>query len=210
MSAAGTFKCWGAILDKHFHPLRNENGSYNTFDYGVAISFANWMEASFVETAYYMHKNGVKSQPLGYYNQDRHVNFKFLLLKEQQWRPGVAIGWDDIGNFRVYKSFTGNNQFECFYIVVTKHTEVYEGELGLHISYRNYASPVNHGHQGVMGGLTLRPNFFRQMRFIAEWDGEGMNLGADALLYKHLFVQASIAHFQGITASLSYHFQIPF
>lgn len=45
---------------------------------------------------------------------------------------------------------------------------------------------------GVVGGITYRPSFARNLRAIAEYTGNEINVGADYLLWKHLFLQATL------------------
>ena len=72
----------------------------------------------------------------------------------------------------------------------------------------------------MAGGVTFVPRlgeslqgpraWLQRPRFIVEWDGVGVNVGADVLLWRHLFVQAALIHGQGFTGVLAYHYTIPF
>ncbi|MCR4995642.1 MAG: hypothetical protein K6A32_09780, partial [Bacteroidales bacterium] len=64
--------------------------------------------------------------------------------------------------------------------------------------------------RGVAGGLSFRPSFYRHLRGIAEWDGVGMNVGADVLLWRHWFLQAAVVHGKGFMGGMSYHYTIDF
>ena len=159
-----------------------------------------------------MHKNYEKSEPLGYYNEDRHVNVKLIPLYEGRWWPAIAVGMDDVGDFQFLKmkDLTTNHYFENLYIICTKHFDIKGYEIGAHLGYRYYPSDNNKERRGVAGGVTLRPAFYRPLRFIVEWDGVGVNVGADVLLWRHLFIQAALIHGQGFTGGLGYHYTIPF
>ena len=166
-----------------------------------------------------MHKNADKSEKMGYYNEDRRVNVKLTPLYEGCWWPAVAVGMDDIGRFKRIK--TGNNRnnyFQNIYAVASKHFDIQGWELGAHLSYRYYSNDKNRDRRGVAGGITLRPAFFvkrngnteryRPLRLIAEWDGVGVNAGADVLLWRHLFLQAALVHGRGFMGGVSYHYTI--
>ena len=47
-----------------------------------------------------------------------------------------------------------------------------------------------------MGGLTVQPPFYRPLRFIGEYNGDGMNVGADCTLFRYVMLQASLQQCQ--------------
>lgn len=217
--SAGTFRGWGMYLDQRFHPLECEGEPYPTFCYGLALVPWEWVELSFVMTLAKEPKYG-NSGPIGYYNQDRHFNIKLRPLKEGRWWPSVAVGWDDIGNFRIGKSITTNNNFENIYISLTKHLIFNGFDIGTHLTYRYYPSEQSREHRGLVGGITFVPRLGKSLqvprawlqrpRLIVEWDGMGVNVAADVLLWRHLFVQVCLVHGCGFMGGLSYHYTIPF
>lgn len=214
MDSAGTFRGGGMFLDKRFTPaMLNMNGEkYNTFNYFIGFTAWRWLELSYAAALLKMYKNNDSNESVGYYNEDRRVNVKVTPLYEGRWWPAIAVGMDDVGDFRFLnmKSLTANHYFENLYIVCTKHFDVKGYEIGAHLGYRYYPSDVNKERRGIMGGVTLRPAFYRPLRFIVEWDGIGVNVGADVLLWRHLFIQAALIHGQGFTGGLAYHYTIPF
>lgn len=191
----------------------SEGKPFNAPSYSIGISVFKWMELSYTGTIVKTHGDKGEDAPLKYYNEDRHINVKFIPLYEGRWWPAISIGWDDVGNFKslkISKSLTTNNFFECLYVVGTKHFDIKGYELGAHLAYRHYPADANKQFRGVGGGLTLRPAFYRPLRFIAEWDGWGVNAGVDVTLWRHLFVQAALVHGRGFSASLGYHYTIHF
>lgn len=210
--APGTFRGYVTFLDQRFTPnqLQRAGKKYNTYSYGVGITVFPWLEMSYQAVLLYMHKNGRSSEPLGYYNEDRHVDVKLRPLKEGKWWPALAVGMDDVGRFdRIETGDNGNNYFQNIYVAASKHVDIKGYEIGGHVAYRYYPSKKNKDQRGMAGGLTLRPSFYRPLRLIAEWDGVGVNAGADVLLWRHLFLQACLVHGAGFTGGVSYHFLIP-
>ena len=148
---------------------------------------------------------------MGYYNEDRRVNVKVNPLYEGKWWPAIAIGMDDVGRFeRIKDGNNPNNYFQNIYVAATKHFDIRGWDLGAHLAYRYYSSDVNRDRRGLAGGLTLRPALYPPLRLIAEWDGVGINAGADVLLWRHLFIQAALIHGRGFTGGIGYHYTIPF
>ncbi len=223
MAPAGTFRGCATFLDKRFTPdqFNRDGEKYNTFTYAIALTAFRWLEISYAPTLLYMHRNGKKDEPLGYYNEDRHMNVKVSPLYEGKWWPAIALGMDDIGHFNLIKSgANGNNYFQNLFIVASKHFDIKGFEIGAHISYRYYSSQANSNRRGVAGGITFVPRlgeklqgpraWLQRPRLIVEWDGVGVNVGADVLLWRHLFVQACLVHGRGFTGGLSYHYTIKF
>lgn len=214
--SAGTFRGNISWVDKAMLPNMGSYGDGIPFSapcYTVGISMWSWLQLSYTGTICKMHKNDDPAQPMGYYNEDRHINLKIRPLKEGKWWPSIAVGWDDAGNLKtlgIKKRLTSSSLFENVYVAASKHFEIKGNELGAHLSYRYYTYSKNKDRRGVAGGLTVRPAFFRQLRGIVEWDGIGVNAGADVLLWKRLLIQASLIHGTGFSATIGYHYKIPF
>lgn len=216
IDSAGTFHGGISFVHKGILPNLRYYGDGKPFNapcYTIGITAWKWLQLSYTGTIVRMHKNGDKSKPLGYYNEDRHINIHLAPLYEGKYWPSIAVGWDDIGNLRtlkINKKMSANNFFECLYIAGSKHFDIKGYEIGTHLTYRYYPSDLNKDRRGVAGGLTLRPAFYRPLRVIAEWDGVGVNVGADLLLWRHLFIQAALVHGKGFMGGVSYHYTIKF
>lgn len=209
----GTFRGYMFILSSRFTPDQQqiEGSKYHTFSYGIGITAFSWLELSYSASLLKMYKNGRKNEEIGYFNEDRRVNVKLRPIKEGRWWPSVAIGMDDVGRFnRISEGNNGNNYYQNIYFVLSKHFEVKGSELGIHAGYTHYPSKRNKEHRGVVGGLTFRPSFFRPLRFVAEYDAKYVNVGADALLWKHLFLQGCLTAGRSVTVGLAYHYTIPY
>ena len=207
--AAGTFR--GNIMFQHQDFLPAQMPRKNTFGYAFGLTAWRWVEASYCASLLWMHRNGHPDEKMGYYNEDRRVNVKVTPLYEGRWWPAIALGMDDIGRWeRIKDGNNGNNYFQNIYIAGSKHFIIRGYELGAHLAFRYYPSNANRDRRGVAGGITLRPAFYPPLRLIAEWDGIGVNVGTDVLLWRHLFIQAALVHGRGFTGGLSYHYTIPF
>lgn len=213
--SAGTFRGGISWVDKRMLPDMSYYGDGIPFSapcYTIGFSAWEWLQLSYTGTFVKTH-GGNPSNELKYYNQDRHINIKLRPLKEGRWWPAVALGWDDIGSLKTLglkESITTNNFFENLYVAASKHINVKGNELGVHLACRYYPKVKNRERRGVCGGVTVRPAFYKQLRGIVEWDGVGVNVGADVLLWRHLFVQAALAHGQGFSGGVGYHYTIKF
>lgn len=211
--SAGTFRGGGMFINKRFTPnqLIRNGAKYNTFTYYIGITVWSWLELSYAAALLKMNKSYDPNEPMGYYNEDRRVNVKLRPLKEGRWWPAIAIGCDDVGRFeRIKTQQLGNNYFQNFYIAGSKHLDLKGNELGIHLLYRYYSQDMNRTRRGIAGGVSFRPQFYRDLRLMAEWDGECVNVGADVLLWRHLYIQAGLTNAKYIVGGVSYHYRIPF
>lgn len=205
--SSGTFRGGVAFLHRKFLPDKYY-GTFHTFGYNVALSLWSWFEISYACT---LLRYKIRGDMVT--NEDRHVNMKLLPLREGTWRPALAIGMDDIGTRWGDQPDTGgytNTYFQNIYLAACKHIDIKGYELGAHLSYRYYSSDQNMNRRGLAGGLTLRPAFYKTLRLIVEWDGAGVNAGADVLLWRHLFLQACLVHGSGFMGAVAYHYRIPY
>ena len=208
--SAGTFRGGFHFLHRDFLP--EQMPDKNTMGYTIGITPFRWIEMSYAATLLWMHKKADENEKMGFFNEDRRINVKVTPLYEGTYWPAIALGMDDVGRFKNFKTHNSgaNSYFQSLYAVASKHFDIKGYELGAHLAYRYYASDVNRDRRGIAGGVTLRPAFYRPLRVVAEWDGVGVNVGADVLLWRHLFIQASLVHGRGFTGGVSYHYTIKY
>lgn len=169
---------------------------YNTCDFYASLTPFPWIEFGYTFTLL-----KTDEPKTGYNQKDRYFSLKLRPLKEGKWLPAVAVGSTDIlASFgRLRRDNHASGYFSNFYVVATKHFNL-GGELGANIAYRHSRNPYCDKWQGVVGGVTWRPQWVPDLRAIAEWTGNEVNIGADYLLWRHLFMQATLVrckHFSG-------------
>lgn len=173
-----------------------QNEKYNTYDYYLSITPYSWIELSYICTK---RMDVVDDKPV-YRRKDRNFSLKIRPLKEGKYWPAVAIGCNDIGS-SVASIITSNNDnvqlyFQNYYVAATKHFELGGNELGVTLAYRYYTRDYNSKWNGLVGGLAFRPSFFPQARAVVEYTGNEFQVGVDALLFRHFFLQASLKDFK--------------
>ena len=82
--------------------------------------------------------------------------------------------------------------FSNYYIVATKHLKPAGHDIGINLAYRYCPKVYNEKWGGVVGGITWQPRWVPNLRAIVEYTGNEVNVGADCLLWKHLFLQATL------------------
>ena len=210
---AGTFRGGAFFLNDHITPDKMvcEGEKYNTGGYFISIAPWSWVELSYACTLLKFHKNKDVNEPVGYYNEDRRLSLKLRPLKEGKWWPAIAIGADDMQQFfEKWLAHHGSTNYQNAYIVASKHFDIKGYELAAHLGYRYFVNDMNSNRRGVVGGVAFRPKFYRDLRVMAEWDGAYVNVGADVLLWRHLYVQAGLTNGKYFVGGLSYHYTIRF
>ena len=184
-------------LDKHMTPdtgFMYLGEKYNTFDYYVSLTPFKWVEVSYVcvERAHSMSHGEITK-----WGKDRSASFKVRPLEEGRYWPALAIGCNDFAT-SVFKKNRTDVQlyFMNVYLAATKHFTFGGNELGVTVAYRHYLRGYNAKWNGLVGGVTFRPAFFPQARAIVEYTGNEFLVGLDALLWRHLRLQASLKDFK--------------
>jgi hypothetical protein len=200
MDSAGDARLGAHFLNKNFTPRasgwRYEGKPYHTFDFYLSLTPFKWVEIGYTITLL-KHKadpddpNGDKS---GYTQKDRYLSIKFQPIAERKYVPAIAVGANDFITSSPFKKREGENNdyWRNYYVALTKHFVMSGHILGATVSYRHFMQPYNHRWNGVVGGVTYRPAFARNVRAILEWTGCDINFGVDCLLWKRLLIQASL------------------
>lgn len=196
MNHEGDICVGGYFLNKHFtpdHGFSYEGERYNTMSFYLSITPFWWVEVGYDFTLFKTLAQG-HDKP-GYNQKDRYFSLKFNPLRETRWLPAVAIGGNDFFSTSFEASSEGGGQGNCYfsnlYIAATKHFNYRGNIFGVNVAYRRFKRRYNHKYNGLVGGLTYRPPFSHDLRVMAEYSGDGINIGADYLLFRHLFIQAA-------------------
>lgn len=196
------------FMNKEFTPdMMSYNGKYHTISHYLSITPFKWLEIGYTCTLLRAakQKNGVEDlNDVGLYRKDRYFSVKIrpIVEKDGKWWPSIALGTNDpyttsdnsesTYDLQEGKQSLGNNVFSNFYIAVSKHFNIRTQCLGVHLAYRDWKRKENDKWNGLVGGITFQPSFQKNLRVIAEYTGDDMNVGLDCLLWKHLLLQASL------------------
>ena len=189
------------FLNKHFTPgnatdrygFVYEGEKYNTADFYLSVTPFRWIELGYTFT---LQKTLAEGREKPRYNQkDRYFSIKLNPLREGRYHPAIAIGANDfLGSptKRHAQGGSGAGYFCNYYVVATKHFKPVGHDIGVNLAYRYCPTAYNDRWEGVVGGITWRPRWIPQLRAIAEYTGNEINIGADCLLWRHLFLQATL------------------
>lgn len=214
MRKEGEARLGAHFLNRKFTPdvLTYDGDKYHTMSYYLSITPFRWVELGYTCTLLRSTriKNNVEDvDNPGLNRKDRYFSLKIQPIREKKgkWWPSVAVGMNDLFSMRKIteppvdpetgkpKSI-GNSFFSNYYVSVSKHFDQEGHRVGLHVSYRDWQRERNSSFDGVVGGLTYQPSFQRNLRFIAEYTGNDVNVGFDWKLWKHLLIQSSLVSFQ--------------
>lgn len=191
MNPTGTARIGTFFLNKEFLPdvmQYTQDGvqhKFHSFNHFLSIDPFSWIELAYTCTLL----KGIKDGKPKYFMKDRYLSVKIRILKERKYIPAIAIGTND-----PYHIVSNDlpSYYQNFYAAATKHFDLHGHELGVHLAYRWYKETTNKKWQGIVGGITYRPAFEKNLRGIVEYTGNDINIGVDYYLWKLLFVQANL------------------
>ena len=173
--------------------MRFEGEKYASSNWYISAMPLKWLEVGYSFTLMKFHRNlNKKSDDVGFYSKDRYFSVRLRPLSEGRYWPSVVIGGNDVIGQRDGDSYSF--YFRNFYVALSKHYELYGNIIGAHVAYRHWKRDYNSKWNGPVGGLTFQPSFARELRLIGEYDGDGVNVGADYLLFRRVMVQAALHH----------------
>lgn len=197
MQKDGTFVIGSNYLNKNNLPSRKWWG-YDTYNYFINITFFSRLEISYIctlvkgkkEISYWPQQTWNK-----FVNQDRHFAARLQIVKEEEWwkyMPSIVLGVNDptTGGRADYTdmsvSGSSNGYFNKWYIAMTKHFNILNGELGIHATYL-YNKRLDYPLNGPAFGVNYRPNFHKNINLIVEYDAKTINIGAIYALWADHF-----------------------
>lgn len=194
MNKEGDARIGVHFINKHQTPdegFSYDGKKYNTFSYYLSITPFSWIELGYTCTLL-KQVNSPIYDGHGYEEKDRYFSLKLQPLKEGKWHPAIAVGCNDISDS--YSLFNFDNDavealFGNYYVTASKHFFWKSERIGIHIAYRHFVKDYNSKWNGIVGGITYNPSFAKNLRVMAEYTGNEINVGADCLLWKHLLLQ---------------------
>ena len=176
---------------------------YNSYSYYLNITPFNWLEVAYTCVLFKYNQPNRK----GYKAKDRHFCIKVNPLKETKYTPSLAIGADDFLSSNLDPDKI-QGYFANYWVSACKHLALEGHEVAVHIGYRYYQKEWNKKYQGLNGALTYSPAFARNTKAIVEYDGYHVNIGFNALLYRHLLMQASFTDLSNFSVGIAYEINL--
>ena len=199
MNEVGTARIGTYFMNKHFTPdaigiygFHYEGEKYNTMDFYASIVPFSWVEIAYTFTLMKCKEEGYDKA--SYCEKDRYFSVKLRPLKEGKYWPAIVLGSNDvIGSPTRWKNDDFSSGYFCnYYIAATKHFLPGGHDISVNMAYRYCRNVSTKKWQGIVGGVTYQPSFAPNLRGIVEYTGDGVNIGADCLLWRHLFLQATL------------------
>ena len=197
MDRTGDVRVGVHFLNKEFTPdvLVYDRAKYHTMTHYLSITPFRWMEVGYTCTllrSVKTKKGTNRPDGVGLYRKDRYFSVKLQPICEKtgKWWPSIAVGTND--PYSTSSKSSRNCFFSNMYVAMSKHIVWRENSWGIHVAYRDWKHAENKKWKGIVGGITYQPCFAKDLRAIAEYTGNEINIGADCLLWKHFLLQASL------------------
>ena len=149
---------------------------YHTFNYYLNVTFLPFLEVALTSTAF------MNERRTAFVNEDRSVSVRVRLLGER------------------------NQYFGSTYVALSKHFVFSGHRFGVHLAYNVSMNDRFRIDSPVSGGVSFSPRFCRRMNLIAEYDTRCFNLGANALIARHVFVQVLLQKLRYPSCGLCFEF----
>ena len=228
MQDDGTFMLTTNFLNKHSLPSSGWN--YNTFQYGIHVSFWGRMEIGYVCTIFNGAWDPRSEEIIGKYwkimrNQDRHFTGRVMLVRENEfgwnWVPSIVVGASDpfTGSGGDYvdvenTSGTGNGYFNRFFVVMTKHFDTPWGRICAHAGYQKNRRQ-DYAINGPCVGVDWTPVWIQNkglldnLKVILEYDSRTVNLGFIASIWDNRFEALfELQNFRWVNFGLRYKLRL--
>ena len=193
MDTVGVARIGAHYVDQHMIPdyMTCDGEKFNSMTNYLSITPFSWIEIGYGYTLWKLHHNLDNTQRTGFFSKDRYFTLRLQPLKEGRYWPSIVVGGNDVwGSSDDGES--GSNYYKNNFIAASKHFDVCGYLIGTHLGYRKWKRERNDRWNGMVGGITLCPAFYQPLRFIGEYDGDGVNVGADCELFHFLLLQASL------------------
>ena len=228
MQEDGTFFITNNFLNKH--SLASSGWNYNTFQYGVGVSFWGRVEMSYICTIF----NGAwdpRSEEEKTYrqrilrNQDRHFSGRVCLIREGDfgldWLPAIVVGVSDPTTGSGGGEYTtgdvtssGNGFFNRNFIILSKQFATPWGSLGTHAGYQ-FNRRKDYSINAPCVGVNWRPVWLQSrgmldcLDVIAEFDSRTVNMGILASVWENRFeAMLELQGFQWFNFGLRYKLRL--
>jgi hypothetical protein len=209
MDSAGTAKIGIHYVDKHMIPdkMTCDKEKFNSATNYLSVTPFRWMEIGYGYTLWKMHYNLDKTKHTGFYSKDRYFSLRINPLYETEYLPSIVIGGNDIWGSKD-DGQSVSNFYRNYYVSATKHFNLNGHIIATHLTYRKWTKDYNKKWNGLVGGVTYRPQFYQPLRFIGEYDGNSFNIGADCLLLRHILIQASLQECRYFSGGICYQINL--
>lgn len=238
MDKTGAARVGVHYLNREFTPevMAYDGLKYHTMTHYLSITPFSWVEIGYTCTLLRCPKveQGVADETdVGLYRKDRYFSLKLSPLKEREgkWWPGIAVGTNDpysttskqvwsgwvqqvektpsrVATEKKKSTVSGSRYFANFYVAATKHFDLGGNSLGVHAAYRQWKREDNDRWNGVVGGFTFQPQFQKNLRLIAEYTGDDVNVGFDWKLWKHWLIQSSLQNGKFFSGGLCFYIEL--
>lgn len=183
--------------------------SEGVYDFDTGIYYISFTPFSFIELTFretLLKTQHSRTGKWGYYQQDRSTTIRLRPIAERagKWYPSIVVGCNDI-----YSAY-GASLYAALYGAATKHLELpHAGRLGVTLGY---ARAFNKGkmYDGVFAGIDYAPLRNDRLHLTAEYDTQGLNLGASYRLWNSFQLFAFTHDLRGCAAGVSYLHTIKF
>lgn len=191
----------GGFLNREITP---STFGYNTFNYFLNATLLPFLEVSYSCILFKATDKFIPEKEGKFVNQDRSMSVRLRVLRERKYWPAIVVGGNDIfSSVKTFEISSGNQFFSRIFVAASKDFLLSEEKIGVDLSFIYYRQIKGRGNN-ISLATTYTPSFAKNLNIIAEYDSRFFNVGANYLLFNHLFLQAILQDGQYFSGGLAY------
>lgn len=192
----------GNFLNKNITPPAF---GYHTYNYFLNATLLPFLEVSYTCTLFKATDKFVPQKKGRFVNQDRSISARIRLLRERQFIPAIVIGGNDVFSSTSNNKLdvSSNQYFSRVYIALSKCFAIRNEKIDVHVAAIYYRQQKGKGNN-ISAALSYTPSIAQNLNLIAEYDSRFFNIGANYLLFNHLFLQTSLSQGKYFSGGLCY------
>ena len=161
----------------------------------------------FIEIMFrYTHELNMRVNTTTKYFPDRMLGFRARLLSEKKYLPALVLGLQDAS------AITGDTCLVCTnysatYFVGSKKIKTEFGDFDLSLGYAfDFLELKSKDYEGVFGGISFSPNFYKNASILFEHNSKGFNSGIRLEAYSRFNLMFGFWNLDKPTFSFNYLF----
>lgn len=191
----------GSFLNREITP---EAFGYHTYNYFLNATILPFLEVSYSCILFKATKQFVPEKEGKFVNQDRSISLRLRVLRERKYWPAIVIGGNDLfSSVKTFEIGTGNQFFSRIFVAASKDFLLAEEKIGVDLSFIYYRQSKGRGNN-ISFAATYTPSFAKNLNVVAEYDSRFLNIGANYLLFNHLYLQALLQDGRFFSGGVAY------
>jgi len=161
----------------------------------------------FIEVMFrYTHELNMPVNNSTRYFPDRMLGLRIRLFKEKIFLPAIVLGLQDASAILGDTCLACTN-YSATYFVGSKNFKTEFGDFDLSLGYAfDFLELKSKDYEGVFGGISFNPNFYKSASILFEHNSKGINTGISLTVFSRFNLMFGLWNLDKPTFSFNYLF----